>query len=349
MSNVILIDGFDLYNGTGTNTGLGGRWLTNIGGMNTTVAGRFGGQAIRCNTSLGQGIQRLLPAAGTTFAFGIAFRMSFLPSGSPTQKGHIHFRGSNGTTIQCGIQFDTNGSLSAYRLASDTSGTVLGSSAGSLYTANTWNYLEAEVVISTTVGRITLFLNGAQVLNLTGVNTANAGVGTTADTFVLSSQNGGNAGFAIDYDDLYVTDSATKLGERRVETLHPTADTTQKDWTPSTGTTNFGTVDDTLADGTDYVQASTVGNLDLYDLSDLSTTPVAIDAVQISAWAMKSDANSRNIALVADLAGTQTQSPDFVLAGNFQKQDTILNQKPGGGNWDASTVAQLKVGPKVTL
>jgi hypothetical protein len=66
-------------------------------------------------------------------------------------------------------------------MSADTAGTLLGTMPAGTLVLNVFHYIEVEMVISTTVGRVTIFVDGVQKLNLTGVNTANGGVGTTAD------------------------------------------------------------------------------------------------------------------------------------------------------------------------
>jgi hypothetical protein len=346
---VVLIEGFDMYNGLGANTGLVSKWTAPGGSGQSMVAGRFGGQAWRLQPAIAQAIERTLPAAGTTFAVGAAIRLTSLFPGTPSAKSHLCLN-KFGTGLQCGILFDASGSISAWRLSGDVSGTLLGTSATGLMAPNVWYYVEVEFVISTTVGRITVYLNGTQILNVTGANTANNGVGTNADTLHLASTNGGNgnAGF-VDYDDMYVVDVATKLGERRVETLRPTADTATKQWTPDTGTVDFSRVNATLAQSTTFVQASTVGNLDLYDIADLSSTPAAIDAVQYNIFAQKTDATTRDIAAVGDISGTQQQTADFPLGVGVGKLQQLFLLNPSGGAWSASDVNALRIGPKVTV
>jgi hypothetical protein len=344
---LLFIDGFDMYNGLGANIGLASKWNPLSGNPISLVTGRFGGQAVRfANVNTGTGCDRPI-TAGTTFSFGCAIRLQAFPGGTPTQKGHLQFY-KQGAFFQCGILFDTAGAISAYRLASDTSGTLLGTSSAAVLAINVWAYVECEVVISTTVGRITVYVNGTQVLNLTGVNTANGGVGTTADTFRFASVNGGNAP-TIDMDDLYVTNSATKLGERRVETLRPSSDSTPLNWTPDTGTAHFSRVNATLAQSTTFVQTSTVNDLDLYNLADLSSTPGVIDAVQYNVFAQKTDATGRAIASVGDLSGVQDISPNMVLGVGVGKFEYLAASKPGGGAWTPTDVNALKIGPKVIV
>jgi hypothetical protein len=346
---VVTIDGFDMYNGTGTNTGIQSKWIIAGGGAPAggMIAGRFGGQAVRFNGSAANTLDKILPASTANVTVGVALRISNIPAGNPSQRGYIILK--SGVNFQCGVAFDAAAIISANRLSGDLSGAQLAVSSPGVWSANTWMYVEIEFVISTTVGRITVYINGAQVLNITGVNTANLGVGTTVDTIHFGSLNGGNAPTSIDYDDLYVCDVATKLGERRIETLRPSADSTPLNWTPDTGTVHFSRVNATLAQATTFVQATTVGDLDLYDLGNLSSSPSVIDAVQYNVFAQKTDATTRAVAAVGDLSGVQQQSGNFNLAASVSKFESLALTKPGGGSWAAADVNALKIGPKVTV
>ena len=89
-------------------------------------------------------------------------------------------------------------------------------------------------------------------------------------------------------DDVYVTNTSTRLGESRVAVLYPSADTAHADWTPSTGTDHYALVDETTVNSdTDYVASGTVGDLDLYEVGDLPFTPESIHAVQVTTCARK--------------------------------------------------------------
>jgi hypothetical protein len=348
---VLFLEGFDMYNGLGTNIGLSSKWAIPGGSGQSMVTGRFGGQAWRLQPAIAQAIQRQFSASGlTTVTIGGAFRVTNLFPGSPSARSHVCFM-SGTTGFQCGIIFDTGGSISALRISSDTGSTTLGTTAAGVMAANVWHYIEVEIVVSTTVGRITIYVDSVQKLNLTGQNTANLGVGTTVDSIRFASTNGGNgnAGF-VDYDDIYILDAATKIGERRVETLRPNADVGGSlNWTPDTGTVHFSRVNATVAQSTTFVSASAVGNLDLYDIADLSSTPATIDAVQYNVFAMKTDAAARSIATIGDLAGVQQQSPDISLPSSVGKFEYLALTKPGGGAWTATDINALRIGPKVTV
>lgn len=349
--SVILVDGFDVYNGTGVNTGLQAKWLAAgaSSGSHSLVAGRFGGQAYRSTqgvASSGAWASRPI-AANASIAVGFAFRAvdSF--------DGVFIFWGLASGTYQVGLLLDSTGKLSACRNTAVDTGTVLGTTAAAAIALNTWHYIECEITVSDTVGVFKVYVDGVQVLNLTGLDTRN-GTPTTIDTIQVGhrkSPNGASSGVRYDFDDIYVVDAATKLGERRVETLYPSADTAQKDLTPNSGTANFSRVNEAQVDGdTSYVQGSTVGNTDRYDLGDLTGAPATIDAVQVSCFGEKTDATSRSIALQVKSGATTSDGSNFALAASYGKLERLLTTDPnGGGAWSAAAVNALQVGPKITV
>lgn len=339
-----MIEGFDLYNGTQANIGFQAKWNTNVVAATTFPAGRFGGQCVRYNGSTGWYRRTLTGAARSTGSFGFACRVATLPTTTITRNIGVSASGQ----MLAGIVVLPSGAIQALRLNGATGaggGTILGASAAGVIIQNVWHYIEWEWVISATVGRMTVKVDGVTVLNLTGVNTL-TGANANADEWYLDNQ-GGSA--VIDFDDLYEEDSGTSIGQRRVDTLRGTADTATKQWTPDTGTVNFSRVNANLAQQTTFVQASVVGNLDLYDIADLATTPATIDAVQYSVFAQKTDATARAIAAVGDIAGTQQQSGNFNMTVGVAKFESIFLTKPGGGAWAAADVNALRIGPKVTV
>jgi len=347
---ILLIDGFDLYNGTGVNTGLQARWTTTVGsgGSNAMITGRFGGQALRNTTGSGGAsvfCSRTFSSAISSGSIGLAVRVNSL---TPAQTIFMHLRDSAGTYM-IGLGILSSGAITALRTTAIATSTVLGTSAASLVSASTWHYVELEFVISDTVGEMRVYLDGTQILNLTNVDTRN-GSPTTVQNVVLSSANGSVPSLATDIDDLYITNSTTRLGERRVETIRPNADTSEKDFTPLSGTDNFAMVDDTTCDGdTTYVQASTAGDLDLYTTAGLSSTPTAISAVQITAFALKTDATTREIALSVKSGATSSDGSNYALAASYTKFDRILETDPDtAAAWDTTGVNSLEFGPKVT-
>lgn len=338
---IALMDGFDLYNGTQAGIGVASKWTVS-GGYVTTAPGRFGGQAVGSTNGGGNSqtgyVQRALPAPLATVGMGFALKHSSL-----SDANFLFLYAGGGATTMVYLARNADGSLDVYNGAN----VLLGTTAASKITVGGWHYYELSVTVSDTAGAVRLKIDGTVVLDLINVDTRN-GTPTTIDMVrlwcALSAQG------TLHWDDLYIVDTFDTLGERRIETLRPAADTVDKDFVASGGSvSNYTQVDDVLADAADYVEGSVVGDLDLYELANLSSAPAVIDVVQMIGFVTKSDAGTRNMALVTDLGGVQTQSADIALGASVTKNETIMAQAPGAVAWSAANVNNLRLGPKVTL
>lgn len=340
MSNILITDGFDMYNGTGTGTGVQSRWVSALGVM---TAGRFGGQAMTVSQGHGNfGSMYLpLPSAQSQVAIGFAIYMNNIPASGSQQQVPGEWQLNSGATGLVGFNPNINGGIDVYRLNGNV---LLGSTANNILSAGQWGYLEMEIVLSATVGRVTLYLNGTQVLNLTGVNNVNGAL-VTADRFTL---NHFGDGFYYLMDDLYILDTAAKIGECRIETLRPSGDNT-KVFTPDSGTTNYNRVNETLVDGdTSYVQAAAVGNRDLYGITALSSTPANIYAVNVVSFARKTDATARQLNNSIKSGTTDSDGANLTLLSAYGRLDRIIPNDPNtSAAWSPPAVNALLIGPKV--
>jgi hypothetical protein len=193
--------------------------------------------------------------------------------------------------------------------------TVLGTSTETLSTG-IWHYLEVEAAIDDASGTVTVWLDGVQVIDLSGVDTKQQSeAGVDRIRFQL---NGLNQFTTPTIDDVYVTTTATRLGESRVVVLYPNADTADAEWTPSTGVGHFATVDETTVNGdTDYVASGTAGDLDLYDVADLGVTPDSVQAVQVTLCARKDDAATREVRCRVKSGAASADGAPHVLTANY--------------------------------
>lgn len=333
----VFIDGFDAYNGATAPAGLAAKYT--VTATPTLVAGRFGGQAVRFAVSSTNLIKSPTFPGGavSSLTLGMGVQIESLDADPLICL-------NSAATRQVAFRFHTDGSLGAYR-----STTLLGSSAAAALSLNTWYTLEIEIVISDTVGRITVYLDGVSILNLTSQDTRN-GAPTTVDNIWLGAIDGLGVG-AAQFDDLYVTDSATKpTAALRVETLRPDSDGATLNLTPSAGSDHFAVVDETTVDSSDYLQGSTVGDLDELGLGNLSNTPTAIEAVQIVGHLQKTDATARSMALEVKSGATTSTGGNYTLTTTGGRHERILATDPDtAAAWGASGVNALKVRPKVTV
>jgi len=345
---IVLIDGFDVYNGVQSNIGLQANWNCVTPTSITTPAGRFGGQAVSIaplSSSSGSSPSMYKAFTGaTSCTVGFALYTDSLNSGwTATTAWHAALR--SGTTEYVNILFNAIGGITVKRATTD-----LGSSVPGLFAADNWYFIEIETVISDTVGRVTVYVNGASVLNLTNQDTKN-GTATTVDNVMFQSGiafSGASEYGTYWYDDLYLTDTGTKLGESRVETLYPNADTAVKQWTPLTGTENYAMVDETLCDGdTTYVYASSTAT-DNYDFGNLSDNPSAVRAVQAVTFAKKTDTATRNLYLQTVSGATTSDGPAIPLLSTYTRFNRIMETDPNtAAAWTYPNVNTVKGGPKI--
>jgi hypothetical protein len=339
---ILLMEGFDLYNGTDATTGIAANWLLdNYYASLSTPAGRFGGKCF-C-TVWGGSVQyslayRPLAAQTSAFSFGLAIRISDF-SESP-----FVWLLSASRAYQACIRTDSFGNLIACRASSRTSQTDLGKTSAPVLRRNAWHYVEVEGVIGDT-GAMRIYVDGAKVLDLSGVDTqqqATSQIGMIQLGYVGSSAT-------YYFDDLYVTDTDHRLGERKITVLTLTADVA-KAFTPSTGTANYACLDDAVLDVSDYVTATDPGTTDTYELSDLVDTPSVIDAIQLTAMARKTDASTRALALQVVSGATSDDGPSFYLSSTFTVFSRLLSSDPATGTaWTPASVNALRAGPKVAV
>jgi hypothetical protein len=332
---ILWMDGFDVY-ASMADVGLKG-YNTFTG--NTLQTGRFTGQCYRNTTGLSPlafGV-----TSGDTKSIGFAFRDSDL-STSSTGKAFMTFRGTGQTVDVCKLGVDVNGALVFGR--ADFTTNKICNSANGVIAVNVWNYIEVELTRSATVGVVNVKCNGTVVATASAANTgavAVDGISLFAD-FVQGSR---------DVDDLYVIDVATALGESRIDVIRPSADTAQKDWTPSTGVTNFNMVNETLENqDTNYVADGTVGHKDLYDVTDLSFSPSVVRAVQTLLFAKKDDATTRSIRNNLKSGATTANGTTRAMGASYAMFTDLYATDPNtAAAWSASAVNAAQLGIEVVV
>ena len=322
--SITWMDGFDLYNSTYNGAAKG---YSSFPGGSSYATGRLGvGQCLSASNA-GTKWPVSAGSAITNLSFGFAFQVSSL--------GNTLVTFWNGGSVIDSLRINSSGQLQAYR---GDAATLLGSSASGLVAVDTWNYLEVEFTRDASAGVFKAYLNGVQVLNLTGQNTGASDIDSLQVYWPQTYK----------MDDLYTTNTATKLGECRIDTLRPSADTATKDWTPSTGTANYAMVDETTFDASDYVTGASVGNKDYYDCANLSFTPASVFAVQVTTLAKKDDANTRTFRGNIKSSSTEGNGATRGLGTSYSIYSDIFETDPNGSiAWTATSVNAAQVGIEV--
>lgn len=346
--SLLFMDGFD-YLAPGT-AALDEKWNTaRSSGFSSLdwdpTTGRFGGGAAHLEgTDDDSRLERVI-AAKSTVIVGCAARIVTSEDGKFLEFGYqgnprLHFRIEDDLTI-------------TFR---KDDGTQLASSAaaGLALNENVWFHFETKLVVDGTNGSIELRVNEEEFINVTGLNTDPAGDGVVGDiTFRAGAGGGGGDGYYL--DDVYVLDTAGTrlndfLGDCRIETLQPSADTAQEDFTPVSGGDNYAEVDDPERDeDSTYNHSDVVGAKDMFTMENLSTTPDTIFALQATISARKTEAGTRGLAGVLDVGGTDYSGVEHLLNEDYLYEMYIFETSPATGSpWTGSEVDGAEAGYEIT-
>jgi hypothetical protein len=327
------VEGFDLYDTAAHLVRKG--WSLNSGTPFLTT-GRFGGQCVNISNST---VQSPAFTAGNNWAMGFAFEASSLSSYGVNGKRLVTL--TDGSSQICALYLCSTGKLIFGRTDSTTN--AIASSATGIIAAASWNYIEFELVRNaTTGGSVNVYANGTLVANASATNTGSA---APISFQFMNDQDGGN----VFFDDMYICDVATKLGECRVDTLRPGADTATKQFTPNSGANNFSRVNTTLFDDdTTYNSDLTVGHKDLFDIADLSFTPVAVKAVQLTMLARKDDVTTKQIRTNMKTVTSTTNGATQTLTTSYALSSDIYETNPDtSAAFTGSEVNALQIGYEI--
>lgn len=134
-----------------------------------------------------------------------------------------------------------------------------------------WAWYEFEIVVSATVGTMTMWKNGVQIGQATGLDTA--GTYTSGGLCLSIGQSGAHSARRILIDDLVIWDNTgtvmngTNIGAIRIVPVLPDGDGSTTDWTPQGAGANYVEVDEAKSDeDTTYNESSTFTDRDELDI-----------------------------------------------------------------------------------
>ncbi len=257
------------------------------------------------------------------------------------------------------LRVNTNNTIS-FAPGTNTTGALPASyTSTATITRNTWNYIEFKLKCQTTsvsAGEYAVKLNGAEIISLpsgavlAGSNTSSYGnkrffVGTITAT---SRSN-------VTFDDIYICDEIgtknnTWLGDVRIDAVRVSADGTYKQFTPSSGTSNFAMVNETSLDTATHVKASAVNATDTYQItSPVGLVSETIHGVVVNAYVNKTIDATKRISPIM-----RQNSVDAAAASVFVPTDPTMIQTaydlaPDGTDWTPSKLSSAEAGIKIII
>ncbi len=305
------------------------------------------------SATAGRAKRNVVAGEHATIIMGAALRRTNGIS-SPGQQLFV-FESDGGATEHITIVATDAGLVEARR--GGGTGTLLGTSVVAV-SEDTWHYLEAKVTLSDTVGVVQVRLNGVSILSLSNQDTKNSGTKTVLDSVSLRT-TGGTGGSNQDivyWDDFYVANGAGSvnndfLGDTRVRCLLPNGNGNSSQLLGSDGnsTDNYLLVDEATPSTADYVGSATLDQKDTYAFGDLPDASGTIHGVQISAYATKTDAAARNLAIVTRSDGVDYDGSDVALAlgTNAYVQHLRETDPDTAAAWTIAAVNAAEFGAKV--
>lgn len=334
---ILWIDGIDHY-GTDKTNMTDGSWAE-VGASDfaiSTANPRTGAHSLHfANTSSsGADTRRVFGGAKTTVGMGAAFWLSNLPTDN--DEAQIFGFRDTANAEQVVIILQTTGIIEAFRGAPGSNS--LGATSTPAVTAEAYTHIECMVTIDDSAGAVEVRVNGVTVLSIAGADTAQTTNIETSQVAVGKRQGTFNA---TGIDDLYIDDifcyddtgsfNNTFIGDRKVITLIPDADTAQADWTPLSGT-GFSNIDELDPDDdTSYISAGPSASPALsseFGLSDLPAGVSSVSAVVMVNRMLKTDAGTADVQPSLISVSSEATGTAHVLTEAYKYYHDVVEVDP---------------------
>ena len=300
------------------------------------VTGRFGGTALHwLKDYSGLWLDVAISGSPSELVIGFAYR-------TPTYQGGndiVTLRNASAQEIS-ELSIDYHGYLYVNRSTTSIA------RASKPLKPETWYYIEWKIKPDNSAGATEVRVNGVSVCSATGVDTEYYAAPVTHVRFQAQDPNSY-------LDDIYICDTTGSvnnnfLGPCMVESLLPSADTTDADFDTSTGTDHYALVDEVPCDyETSYVESDTTGNKDIWDYENLSDIDGSVFGVYVWTYACATT-GSFDLKTVADDGTTEdTDGGTTVDSTSYVGSLRMLDQTPSSNSWTVTRVNGSSFGVEV--
>ncbi len=332
-----VIEGFESQLPSGASAGL----FRITGGAPTYAPGRQGGTS----KSMSVGVFEFTGLNMTTA--NLPWVVSFALKINSWTTGGVSF---------CALYNSDGGSFANIQIDATNKRLQLGTPGGNLLmpqelTTNEWHRVDLVVrtVGGTGVGNTELWVDGTLVIDAVSNNVPTTGPGNT-----VLHRTACLVGVVFDgnLDDLYILDGSgsganDRLGEVHVETKLPMADA-DVSWVPSSGVSQFATIDELPASTADYNTDNTLDTTaQLFGVQDTADTFGTVYGVQVRALVSKTDNGPAKLALLGDDGTTSasvTPSSELSVAPAYVASE-IMEEDPNDSTpWDHILFSSYRFG-----
>lgn len=198
--------------------------------------------------------------------------------------------------------------------------------------AEAYQHLEMMVHFHGTAGWFEVRVNGVTVLSVADINTGSTQCAQVAMLFNASSSIG--SGLIADMDDLFCYDDTgsfnnTFIGDRRVITLFPDADTIEADWSVVGAADGFAAINQAAPDSdTTYISSTTPGEVSEFTLQNLPAGISNISAVVAVGMMRKTEAGVANVQMSAVSGAAETPGADRPVTERYTYWQDVFETDP---------------------
>lgn len=328
------IDGFDIYT---DNTDFIDSYTIASAPVWGAATGRFGGAAVVVNFYT-ECFSITAPLAHSYIAMGTAFKSTMDTSQTGLMSSRQELVGSSSDN-NAAVSVKSDGSLML-----QGGSVTLGTSITGLVAPSTWYYLELVFFRDATVGWAKVYLNGTEVVNVTGADFSSSLAGSYAS---WGGWNNTENGAITYFDDVYFasseTDTLSPLGDVVIGVSDADGDTAQADFT---GTYTDVQVDD---GDTTVISSSTLGHKSEFTIADMPAS-TTVHAVCVASRSSKSAAGSIELTSYIDSGGTEAAGLPVLPSesGYTLQRDTFDKDPATAVAWTEAGVNSVKIGVEVT-
>lgn len=316
------------------------RWITN--GTALTVAAGLHGNSLHLSNDFAH---ILFPPEDQDDVFIVGMNYivedGFLDGSA--NNNIVSFRGDGGATYHISLTAVEGGALRVRR--GDGNDAIIHTTGVGILTIDKWHHIGMKVTLHDSAGTIDVWVDGVNVISLTGQDTKNGGTGAVFDDIMVQTTSSN----PCKVDDFYVCNSQGSinndfLGVCRVNPLFPNADAATEEWSLSAGSDSFALVDEPDPnDDTDYIFSDVPAEITQFGLQDLTDLTAQIFGLQVTGYARKDDAGDASFRMGVESDGNTEVGADHVLSESYDTYFDVFELDPDGDvAWTPAQVNALE-------